>query len=73
MEITIKIDRRNKQAKAVLEMLKTFDFVKFVNNEEQKNPSANKKIGKEQFIEDISKKVNKGVAEKWYKKSGITY
>jgi hypothetical protein len=29
MEITVKIDKRSKQAKAVLEMLKTFDFVKF--------------------------------------------
>lgn len=28
MEIIIKIDQRSEQAKAVVEMLKTFDFVK---------------------------------------------
>ena len=67
MEITIKIDKSSKQAKTVLEMLKTFDFVKFVNNDEDIS-SEN-----EQFIEEISKKVNKGVAKKWYKKSGIAY
>ncbi len=67
MEITIKIDKSSKQAKTVLEMLKTFDFVKFVNNDEDIS-SEN-----EQFIEEISKKVNKGAAKKWYKKSGIAY
>ena len=91
MEVTMKIDERSKEAKAVLEILKTFSFVRFVNNENQKilpskksklikesNKAETKEIlpelySKEQFLEEISKKVNKSVAEKWYKKSGITY
>lgn len=95
MEITIRIDNRSKQANAVLEMLKTFDFVRFVDNNDQKAQSA-KKVkstseeinkteikksfseldlddGKEQFLNSISKKVNRGMAEKWYEKSGIAY
>lgn len=68
MEITIKIDQRSKQAKTVLEMLKTFDFVRFVSAEERDiEPST------EQFVQEISKKVKQEAAKKWYKKSEIAY
>ncbi|MFT4092001.1 MAG: hypothetical protein QM640_00070 [Niabella sp.] len=79
MEIIIKIDRRSKQAQAVIDMLKTFDFVKFVGGEEE--VPVEKKVpaelgadySKEQFVAAISKKVNKAIAKKWYEKSGIAY
>lgn len=49
MEITVKIDKRSKQAKDVLEMLKTFDFVKFEEpryNKETENAIKEVKSGK---------------------------
>ncbi len=68
MEILIKIDERSKQAKTVLEMLKTFDFVQFMDSDAQE-----KSNDKELFVAEIAKKVNKKVAKKWYDESGITY
>lgn len=52
MEVTLKIDKRSKQAKAVLEMLKTFDFVKF------EEPRYNKET------EDAIKEAKSGKATK---------
>jgi len=49
MEITLKIDKRSKQAKAVIEMLKTFDFVKFEEpryNKETEKAIKDAKAGK---------------------------
>ncbi len=49
MEITVKIDKRTKQAKAVVEMLKTFDFVKFEKpryNKETEKAVKEAKAGK---------------------------
>lgn len=69
MEITIKIDKRTKQAKAVLEMLKTFDFVTFVNNDKEKTLSEKKK----KSIEEISKEINKAGTKKAFAELGLDY
>lgn len=45
MEITVRINKQSKQAKAVVEMLKTFDFVKF------EKPRYNKET--EHAIEEV--------------------
>ena len=38
MEITIKIDQRNKQAKALLEYIRTLPFVEVKDNEKEGSP-----------------------------------
>jgi len=70
MEVIVKIDKRNRQAEILLEMLKTFDFVKFMSyeNEEPAIPCA-----KEQFIEDISKQIKRAGTKKAFADLGLDY
>jgi hypothetical protein len=56
MEVTIKIDNRNKQAKALPEMLKTLDFVKFVDSEVQEQSSTLDAVSDPVTDSDSSKK-----------------
>lgn len=67
MEITIKIDQRNKQAKALLEYIKTLPFVEIQNKDDEKSPynpdfvakirRAEKEIeeGKTFIVKDVEK------------------
>ncbi|MFA7445245.1 MAG: hypothetical protein WCY89_04810 [Flavobacteriaceae bacterium] len=77
-KITIEVNKKTKAGKAFLAMvdtiLKNQSGIKIIEESTATEKTiANKKESKEQLIEELSKKVNKAVAEKWYKESGIVY
>lgn len=65
--VTIKIRENSKQSKAVIEMLKTFEFVDF--QEDKPTNSLNKK----NEIKLLSKKINKAGTKSAFAKLGIDY
>lgn len=65
--VTVKIKENSKQSKAIIEMLKTFDFVEF--QEDKKSSSLKTK----NEISNLSKKINKAGTKKAFAKLGIDY
>ena len=72
--VTITIKETSKQAKAVIEMLKTFDFVDFDNNELNK-PAVKQTVNRKNStnIVALSKKINKIGTKKAFQKLGLDY
>ena len=72
--VTITIKETSKQAKAVIEMLKTFDFVDFDKNHLNKSDVKETNIRKKNAdILALSKKINKIGTKKAFMKLGIDY
>lgn len=65
--VIVKIKENSKQSKAIIEMLRTFDFVEF--QEEKENNSLTKK----KEIMELSKKINKEGTKKAFEKLGLDY
>ena len=53
--VTVKINENSRQAKLVIEMLKTFDFVKIVNQDQEKSGEKSKSPYKQKLIKMIKK------------------
>lgn len=70
MEVTIIIDNNNNQAQAVLNLLKTFSFVKIKETklEEDENGIP---IKYKNEISELSKEINANITRKWLDKKGI--
>ena len=66
--LVFKIKENTTQSRAVVEMLKTFDFVEFQDNE-PKNALTTKKSE----ITALSKKINKAGTKKAFAELGIDY
>ncbi|MDO5608412.1 MAG: hypothetical protein Q4G08_08160 [Capnocytophaga sp.] len=49
MEVTVKIDRRNKQAAPLIELLRTFSFVKITDEYVENSKIKSKKENEEKF------------------------
>lgn len=61
--VTVKIKENSKQSKAVIEMLKTFDFVKF---EEEKKITTSGTL-------NLSKQIKKSGTKKAFNQLGLNY
>lgn len=57
MEITIKINQRNKQAKALLEYIKTLPFVEIKGEEKEKSPYNPKFV---KMVREAEKEIAEG-------------
>ena len=68
MEVIVKIDRRNKQAKAFYEYMRSLPFIQVEDVSDK--PDLN--TTQDEIIE-ISKKVNQEKTKKWFDKLGIDY
>ena len=53
--VTVKIKESSRQARLVIEMLKTFDFVKFVNQDQEKTEAKSKNPYKQEFVAMVKK------------------
>lgn len=53
--VTVKINENSRQAKLVIEMLKTFDFVKIVNQDQEKSGAISKSPYKPEFVAMVKK------------------
>ncbi len=58
MELTIKLDRRNKQAKALIDFLKSLSFVEVKEEKEEKNSPYNPEFV--EMIKVAEKEIEKG-------------
>jgi hypothetical protein len=66
--LVFKIKENTTQSRAVIEMLKTFDFVEFQDNEPKKSLTT-----KKSEITALSKKINKAGTKKAFAELGIDY
>ena len=71
--ITVNIKENSKQAKIVIEMLKTFDFVDFPANNSNEPTKKMTYAEKQKAIKELSKKVNKAGTKKAFEKLGLDY